>query len=1541
MSKRKSKKRIENLDLFFPSKDGLHCVNARGLHKRIGAKDKFTAWWKRSVLPLDKLTEELDYRVEVPPGTKASHPYCATYRLTGQAAIAVLQRESATNKREGAGNLLQATQGRRTLIKMREILAKGDQDELLYEPLTSAGKKCVAGRCGKLFVIGYVDPTDGEEVLIVTDTTWLLDDQIAELAFGRGYPLYDAIKPVITSIVHAGDQWQAGSAKDLALLLPEYDRHVKPKKEVRPIGSTPEEPVQAEEKAEAEPVSVTPDPLPKLFVPTLPGGYCVSCYGLFHRMELGHDRFTEWCGELTDELGLQPDDIFEAGCLLTPKAALAVIERDRYFRHYYNTILRRAIRGRQVAEFARDWFGPMALPCHQEGSTWRPYFSHASPDACETGMVVGAWCGNLMVAAFLDPADGQEVLVQLPSGDRLIDGQLLSVGQQPDNRQQELLNAFRPLIDDLVERATGGKHCNDPDVNRFPEYDDYQVKAKNDECGRVICWIMRPEDSLPTSNESQEEQSELPGVWGTKRAPKPPAYNPYISQIDYRLLPTDANDELAQARVQDIATSWLWMQVSGSRHLDIEMAVCAAVNPQLHAHTNDALKMLESKLMAMLNEEGLSDEAAFRQLAETIFAGAGEQNEFREALDAMEQAATQSAPDPIVFTSEMEYGVTTMDPEAKVLVTPDDGEADEAAASLSSWEEPDTGCWGVFREAVLSDYPDTPPLVVRPTQAGAEAFAAYLEKQDVIDQRYVVKMLPSHGCRSAGAGGLLGGGDATDALKKICRPPGEMITYQPQDFREPANGPWAKAQGASEDSSSGDGPDYKGEGDSSCSMSPAPPKLGFWSRFVEMVLGKRKPMDWVRSGEWDDAPPTRLESDPVIPRSVGMPKDDAPYQAIGVGLSAAQADKIEPGWRDRLQKKIAEHRAENERRFGPDTGDETGGQLPAVLPAGQKLAAEPGDKIRGWTIDDLIIDDDRPFDLSPVTERLAKLSADKREELAAVGRGAGRWAKLIPVTNKDGKTWVDARALHAQLESRKDFSSWVKYYIESRNLVEGKHFVVVPTERGKSQVGRPSIEYHLEVETAQHLAVSSNTVVGQEIRSYLIECERQLRTGPREPVVGLPLPKLHHISTQKERVAALPVMGQLLIELGKSLAEGEKLKEEFPMLPDDPEQKLTAAEAYIAGLNEMLTKIEKERDQLEAKVAELEDDGAVNTLTAEKAIAQTGDAPDPALELKDAKERIAQLETEKTEQHIDCMTYVAAVLKRGGKDVTNVSTMDRIAELHEAERQRDELTAAKQQAAIAEMQSDGSSLAADKLTELIEERERLFDKQQLELEEAKREADRWMALVKGPDEDVTLTDFFKETSSVLGFTDTAGIAHLVRKGIVYYAKSEEKPDHKYLWANGKYDCYFHHVRSKFRRPIKVNGVLTGDHDLITTYTAKLIPDRHTLDGQVYRIGGYSWLKRLLMEDELTTLHRLIAETGGPTGEFRRFKGWILAKDKADSLPGLPDVGEKVITIAKGTGDGELKKGAWVAGCRTESGTEQATGLTLRDALRNLRDKLAG
>ena len=603
--------------------------------------------------------------------------------------------------------------------------------------------------------------------------------------------------------------------------------------------------------------------------------------------------------------------------------------------------------------------------------------------------------------------------------------------------------------------------------------------------------------------------------------------------------------------------------------------------------------------------------------------------------------------------------------------------------------------------------------------------------------------------------------------------------------------------------------------------------------------------------------------------------------------------------------------------------------------------------------------------------------------------------------------------LHAELEVGKDFSTWIKDQIDGHKLAQGKHFEVF-TEFGENpKGGRPSIDYHLDPEAAKHIAAASKTEAGRDIRSYLIECERQLRTGeqPRfKQLETLPdqLPKLTHVSTLDERIDDLVGRGlRLMTGLTQDLKEIKKsvdnrrlnlrFDQENPKLPGIQDAELKAAQDHNAKLQATLTKIEKERDELEAKVAELEkpaktedpdtlDPGLVNSLecqiermsdtlatkdarvvTLEKQVAEQAKRtrmveeelhiahdklrlpvnPPPRLpgipefiasqELKDAKDRIAQLETEKTEQHIDCMTYVAAVLKRGGKAVTNVSTMDRIAELHEAERQRDELTAAKQQAAIAEMQSDGSSLAADKLQELIDERERLFDQQQLKLQEAEREKEVLISRIEAPTRGTNLTDFFKETASFLGYTDALGHEYLVSVAKILFRKPNEAGDLCYLpTAEFDRNGWFHVVPSVYTKPEAVDGVKTGKRFKVKTWMLYLTPDQRRPDGSVYKIGGYTWLKQHMMKAELTTLQRLIVETGGPRGEFKRLDGYILSKVHDDSLPGLESTGEEVITIAKGTGDGELKKGAWVAGCRTESGTEQATGLTLRDALRNLQ-----
>lgn len=60
--------------------------------------------------------------------------------------------------------------------------------------------------------------------------------------------------------------------------------------------------------------------------------------------------------------------------------------------------------------------------------------------------------------------------------------------------------------------------------------------------------------------------------------------------------------------------------------------------------------------------------------------------------------------------------------------------------------------------------------------------------------------------------------------------------------------------------------------------------------------------------------------------------------------------------------------------------------------------------------------------------------------------------QLIPIKNNDGRTVVNARDLHEFLESRKDFSSWIKDRIERYDLVENEDYVILLPQKVSKQV---------------------------------------------------------------------------------------------------------------------------------------------------------------------------------------------------------------------------------------------------------------------------------------------------------------------------------------------------------------------------------------------------------------------------------------------------------------------------------------------------------
>lgn len=94
----------------------------------------------------------------------------------------------------------------------------------------------------------------------------------------------------------------------------------------------------------------------------------------------------------------------------------------------------------------------------------------------------------------------------------------------------------------------------------------------------------------------------------------------------------------------------------------------------------------------------------------------------------------------------------------------------------------------------------------------------------------------------------------------------------------------------------------------------------------------------------------------------------------------------------------------------------------------------------------------------------------------------------------DGKSYqqtVDARALHAKLEVRKDFSSWIKAQIQRTRLVEFKDYLKLPRKGELSTTGQTVIDYFLSVEASKHIAMMSGTDKGFEVRGYFLECERR------------------------------------------------------------------------------------------------------------------------------------------------------------------------------------------------------------------------------------------------------------------------------------------------------------------------------------------------------------------------------------------------------------------------------------------------------------------
>ena len=88
---------------------------------------------------------------------------------------------------------------------------------------------------------------------------------------------------------------------------------------------------------------------------------------------------------------------------------------------------------------------------------------------------------------------------------------------------------------------------------------------------------------------------------------------------------------------------------------------------------------------------------------------------------------------------------------------------------------------------------------------------------------------------------------------------------------------------------------------------------------------------------------------------------------------------------------------------------------------------------------------------------------------------------------------VNARELHAFLESKQDFSTWIKNRISEYEFVENQDFISLHKKMEREIGGTTRIEYFVSVGMAKELSMVERNDKGRQARKYFIECEKQLQ----------------------------------------------------------------------------------------------------------------------------------------------------------------------------------------------------------------------------------------------------------------------------------------------------------------------------------------------------------------------------------------------------------------------------------------------------------------
>lgn len=108
--------------------------------------------------------------------------------------------------------------------------------------------------------------------------------------------------------------------------------------------------------------------------------------------------------------------------------------------------------------------------------------------------------------------------------------------------------------------------------------------------------------------------------------------------------------------------------------------------------------------------------------------------------------------------------------------------------------------------------------------------------------------------------------------------------------------------------------------------------------------------------------------------------------------------------------------------------------------------------------------------------------------------------------NGETQPLVNARELHAFLESKQEFAHWIGKRIEKYGFVEGSDYLIDKIIIQLPSGTKYKTDYHLTLDMAKELSMVERNAKGKQARQYFIACEKalhQVATIASDPLTSI------------------------------------------------------------------------------------------------------------------------------------------------------------------------------------------------------------------------------------------------------------------------------------------------------------------------------------------------------------------------------------------------------------------------------------------------------